>query len=162
MSKRAVAVKKPKPSKIASQKSKPVKNIEHDNYNGSCSWTPKKGYFARTKFGEIPMFDAGGHRAVELMLLSAASCLSFFMVEYVKQRKLDVTDIQVSCDGEIVLRPERVKKITTKVVVDGALSHVEIKKMLHVCERACKVMNTLKSKPECDVILMTPSGEVLS
>ncbi len=169
MSKHSLVAEKPK---SASKKSKPVKKakpskakseeVEHDGYFGSCSWTPGNGYSARTKFGEIPMFDDGAHRAVEVMLMSAAACLNYFMVEYVRQRKLDVTDIRVVCDGEMVKRPERIKRIITRVVVDGALSHAEIKKMLHVCERACKVMNTLKSQPECDVMLMTPSGEVLA
>lgn len=129
---------------------------------GSSSWTPGKGYTAWTKYGEIPMFDDGGHRAVEVMLLAAAACLNFFMVEYVRNRKLNVSSIRVSCDGERALRPERLKRITTRVVVEGTLSDDEIKKMVHVCEGACKVMNTLKHQPECEVVLTSPSGRNLS
>lgn len=133
-----------------------------DGYMGWCSWTPVKGYSARTKYGEVPMFDEGGHRAVELMLMVTAACLNYFMVEYVRQRNLEVTDISVSCDGEIVMRPERVKRITTRVIVEGNLTDEEKKKMVHVCEGACKVMNTFKHRPECDVVLMTSTGEFIS
>lgn len=177
MSKSSLAAKKPEISKASPKKRKRVRDVkslkpvkkakskttgedgEDGSYMGWCSWTPAKGYSARTKDGEIPMFDEGGHRAVEVVLMATAACLNFFMVEYVRQRNLDVTDIQVSCDGEIIMRPERVKRITTRVAVDGKLTNEEIKKMVHICEGACKVMNTFKHKPECEVVLLNSTGE---
>jgi len=65
----------------------------------TCSWTPAAGYKANTPYGEIKMFEEGGHRAVELMLLAAAACLDFYLAEYVRERKLPVTKLHVTCDG---------------------------------------------------------------
>jgi uncharacterized OsmC-like protein len=73
-----------------------------------------------------------------------------------------VTNIHVSCDGEVAQRPERLERITTNVVVEGLLSDAERKRMLTVCERTCKVMNTLKNQPKIEAVLMTSSGEVIT
>lgn len=119
----------------------------------TCSWTPSSGYQAQTPFGEIKMFEEGGHRAVELMLLAAASCLDFYLAEYVRERKLPVTRLHVTCEGEISQHPERVSAIRTKVKIDGELSEQEAKKMVSMCERACKVMNTFKHQPQVHVTI---------
>ena len=116
-----------------------------------CSWTPEAGYKAKTPYGEIKMFEENGHRAVELMLLSAAACLNFFLVEYARERKLPVRHLHVTCDGEISQHPERVSTITTTVHIDGDLSEKEGRKMVTMCERACKVMNTFKNQPKIQV-----------
>lgn len=130
--------------------------------SGSCAWTPSKGYAAWTKYGEIQMFEQDGQRAVELMLLSAASCLNFFLVEYAKGRGLPVSSIRVTCDGEPVKRPERLSRIISRVVIEGNLTDEERRKMLDVCERACKVMNTLRHQPECETLLLAPSGRQIA
>lgn len=119
----------------------------------TCSWTPSSGYQAQTPYGEIKMFEEGGHRAVELMLLAAASCLDFFLAEYVRERKLPVTRLHVTCEGEISPHPERVSAIRTTVKIDGELSDQEAKKMVSMCERACKVMNTFKHQPQLHVTI---------
>ncbi len=129
---------------------------------GSCAWTPSKGYASWTKYGEVKMFDDGGHRAVELMLLAAAACLNYFLVEYVKSRNLPVTSIRVTCDGEPVKRPDRLAKIVTRVVIEGNITDEERRRMLHVCERSCKVMNTLRNQPECETLLLSPSGKEIA
>lgn len=121
----------------------------------SCSWTPLSGYQATTPYGEIKMFDDGGHRAVELMLLAAASCLDFYLAEYVRERKLPVSLLHVSCEGEISQHPERVSTINTTIKVEGELNEKEVKKMVTMCERACKVMNTFKHQPEVHVSIET-------
>lgn len=131
-------------------------------YAGSSSWTPSKGYVSWTKYGEVKMFEEGGHRAVELMLLSAAACLNYFLVEYAKARNLPLTSIRVVCDGEPAKRPERLSRIVSRVVIEGNISDEERRKMLTVCERACKVMNTLRYKPECEAHLVTPSGREIA
>lgn len=133
-----------------------------ENLNGMCCWTADKGYHAWSKYGAIEMFGSGGHRATEVMLIAAAACLGFLLVEYAKERTLPVTNIHVSCNGKIAQRPERLERITTNVVVEGLISDAERKKMLTVCERACKVMNTLKNQPEIETVLMTPAGEVIT
>ena len=117
----------------------------------TCSWTPLSGYQAQTPYGEIKMFGEGGHRAVELMLLAAAACLDFFLAEYVRERKLPVTLLHVTCEGEISQHPERVSVIRTTIKIDGELSDKEVKKMVNMCERACKVMNTFKHQPQLHV-----------
>ncbi|MEW5965232.1 MAG: OsmC family protein [Pseudomonadota bacterium] len=129
---------------------------------GSCAWTPSKGYAAWTKYGEVTVFDENGHRAVELMLLSAAACLNFFLVEYAKGRNLPVTSICVTCDGEPAKRPERLSRIVSRVVIEGKISDEERRKMLAICERACKVMNTLRNRPECETLLQSPSGRQIA
>lgn len=106
------------------------------------------------------MFGNGGQRATELMLISAAACLGYVLVEYAKHRALPVTNIHVNCVGTITKGPERLARITTHVVVDGAISDAERQKMLTVCERACKVMNTLKNRPEIEAVLTTSTGAV--
>lgn len=116
-----------------------------------CNWSSSSGYDARTPYGAVPMFGEEGQRAVELMLLSAASCLDFFLVEYAEARELDVTHLGVECIGEVVAGPTRVAEIKTRVNVVGRLEDEEVKKMVAMCERACKVMNTLKHSPEVDV-----------
>lgn len=117
----------------------------------TCSWTPLSGYQAQTPYGEIKMFGEGGHRAVELMLLAAAACLDFFLAEYVRERKLPVSRLHVTCEGEISQHPERVSAIRTTIKIDGELSDKEVKKMVSMCERACKVMNTFKHQPQLHV-----------
>jgi uncharacterized OsmC-like protein len=97
------------------------------------------------------MFGESGQRAVEIMLLSAAACLNFFLVEYAKKRDLPITDMAVTCSGEIAQRPERVSRINTRVKVVGNLSESEVHKMVVICERACKVMNTFKHTPDIRV-----------
>jgi uncharacterized OsmC-like protein len=117
----------------------------------SCSWTSLSGYQAKTPYGEIKMFGEGGHRAVELLLLAAASCLDFYLAEYVRERKLPVSQLHVTCEGEISQHPERVSTIKTTIKIDGELSDREVKKMVTMCERACKVMNTFKHQPQLHV-----------
>lgn len=119
----------------------------------TCVWSSTSGYKAHTPYGEIKMFEEGGQRAVELMLLSAASCLDFYLAEYVRERKLPVSLLHVTCEGEISQHPERVSAIRTTVKIDGELSDQEAKKMVVMCERACKVMNTFKHQPEVHVII---------
>jgi uncharacterized OsmC-like protein len=128
---------------------------------GSCSWTPRKGYTAWTKQGEVEMFDDGGQRAVELMLMTTAACLNYFLAEHVKARNLPVTSVRVACDGTVVPSPDRLSHITTRVVIEGTLSRAERKSMLEACQRQWKVMNTIKQPPVCETILVTPSGEVI-
>lgn len=139
------------------------KNDETDKIlYGGCSWTTEKGFHAWSKYGEVGMFENGGHRATELMLISAASCLGYILARYVDERALPVVDIRVRCGGTLAKRPERMARITTEVVVEGAISDAERKKMLMVCERACKVMNTLKYQPTIETILKTPTGETIA
>ena len=126
---------------------------------GSCSWTPGKGYVAWTKQGEIEMYDNGGQRAVELMLLSAASCLTFFLAEHVKASGAAVTSLRVACDGKIVSGPDRLGEITTRVTIEGTLSREDRKHILEVCDRQWKVMNSIRQTPVCRTLLVTPSGE---
>lgn len=123
-----------------------------------CSWSPDEDYCAKTPFGEIPMFCEGGHRAVELMLLSAAACLNFYLVEYASARKLGVEQLDVRCDGDIAVRPERVSNITTTVKIRGDLDEKEVAKMLKICERACKVMNTLQASPARSLVVELDNG----
>jgi len=123
------------------------------NPYASCAWAAETGYLAQTPRGEIKMFEENGHRAVELMLLSAAACLNFFLVEYVRERKLPVTRLHVTCDGEVSPHTERVSAITTTVRIEGELSEKEEHKMVTVCERACKVMNTFKNQPQIHVAI---------
>jgi uncharacterized OsmC-like protein len=124
----------------------------------TCSWTPGSDYLAQTPNGAVPMFTDGGHRAVELMLMSAAACLNFFLVEYAQARKLPVERLAVRCDGEVVQHPERVARIHTTIEIDGGLSDADAKKMVHICERACKVMNTFREPPECLVTIENGTG----
>lgn len=124
-----------------------------DKHYATCSWTPELGYEAKTPYGEIKMFEEGGHRAVELMLLAAAACLDFFLTEYVRERKLPVTRLHVTCNGEISPHPERVSAIKTTVKIEGELSEKEAHKMVVMCERACKVMNTFKHPPQVHVAI---------
>lgn len=119
-----------------------------DAHFGTCSWTPEGDYSATTPFGEIQMFGESGHRAVELMLLSSAACLNFFLVEYAKARELPVRRMEVTCSGSVVQHPERVARIETFVTIDSDLSDKDLRKMVSICERACKIMNTLKQSPE--------------
>ncbi len=118
-----------------------------------CTWTPSGGYISETPFGEINMFDEGGHRAVELMLLSLVSCLNYFLVEYAKSRNYNVNTIQCECKKQMVERPERVGQITMSITIDCNIEQKDKQKMVEICERSCKVMNTLKNPPQCDVVI---------
>lgn len=117
----------------------------------ACSWTPSDGYKAGTPYGEVKMFDEGGQRAVELMLLAAAACLNFYLVEYAKARRLPIERIVVRCEKEMARLPERVARIVTRVTLEGDIDEVGARKMVAMCEKACKVMNTLRMPPECEV-----------
>lgn len=122
-----------------------------DEHFGTCSWTPESSFKAHTPYGPVDMFGESGQRAVELMLLSAAACLNFYLAEYAKKRELPITDMEVTCAGEIEQRPERVSRINTRVKIVGNLNESEVRKMVTICERACKVMNTFKNTPEIRV-----------
>jgi putative redox protein len=124
-----------------------------ENPYGQCAWTSSAGYRAWSRHGEIRMFGSDGHRATDVMLISAAACLGFVMVEYAKNRALPVTDVHVSCDGKVTHGPERIERITTTVTIGGDISDAERRKMLKICELACKVMNTLKNTPEVETVL---------
>jgi uncharacterized OsmC-like protein len=128
---------------------------------GSCSWTPKKGFVAWSKQGEVEMFENGGQRAVELMLVSMSSCLTFFLAEYVKSNKVPVTSLRVACDGRVVPDPERLGSVTTRVTIEGTLSREDRKQMLEICDKQWKVMNSLRQPPVCETLLVTPSGDVI-
>ncbi|MGE8941949.1 OsmC family protein [Leptospira interrogans] len=129
---------------------------------GSCAWTPKKGFVAWTKQGEVEMFENGGQRAVELFLTSMSSCLTFFLAEYVKAKNLPVTSLRVSCDGRVVPDPERLGSITTRVTIEGTISREDRVNLLEVCDKQWKVMNSIRQPPVCETLLVTPSGEVIS
>jgi uncharacterized OsmC-like protein len=137
-------------------------NTTSDAPYGQCSWTSDTGFRAWSKYGDVAMFGNSGQRATDVMLISAAACLGYVLVEYAKQRALPVTNIHVNCIGKIAKWPERLGRITTNVVVEGSISDAERKKMLTVCERACKVMNTLKNRPEIEAVLTTSTGMIAS
>ena len=122
-----------------------------DDHYGSCVWTPGSNYAAKTPHGAIEMFGDDGQRAVEVMLLSAAACLNYFLVEYAQARRLPVERLEVRCDGDIAKRPERVSHIRTHVAIQGMLSDSDAQRMVSICELACKVMNTLRIPPECSI-----------
>ncbi len=122
-----------------------------DEHYGACVWTPQSEYAAHTPYGGIEMFNDNGQRAVEVMLLSAAACLNYYLVQYAQARKLPVERLEVRCDGDVAQRPERVSHIRTRVAIEGALSDQDAQRMVQICERACKVMNTLRMPPECAV-----------
>ena len=69
---------------------------------GSCAWTPRKGFSAWTKQGEVEMFDNGGQRAVELMLLSMSSCLTFFLAELKRRKVYRVATVYVVVGAGII------------------------------------------------------------
>lgn len=122
-----------------------------DAHYAECSWNGVN-YHATTPYGEVKMFEAGGQRAVELLLLSAAACLNFYLVEYAQQRGLALDGARVSCKGTVEKGPERVNRISVNVEVDGDLTERDRKKMVTLCERACKIMNTLKTPPQCELV----------
>ncbi len=126
---------------------------KEDKHYATSYWSPEGGYKSFTPYGEIKMFEEGGHRAVEVMLLAVAACLNYYLVEYVKERNLPITNIGVKCNAEMTEYPERVSKITTLVSIQGAISERECKKMVTMCERACKVANTLKYQPKIEVVI---------
>lgn len=119
-----------------------------DDHFGTCSWTPDASYHSYTPYGPVELFGDSGQRAVELMLLSAAACLNFYLVEYAKGRNLPVTGLEVTCTGVVVKNPERVARIDTSVKISGDLDERQTGRMVAICERACKVMNTLRNTPE--------------
>lgn len=122
-----------------------------NDHFGTCSWTPESSFHSYTPYGPVELFGESGQRAVELMLLSAAACLNFYLVEYASARSLPVTGLEVTCSGVVVQGPERVSKIETRVTIAGDLDERQTSKMVAICERACKVMNTLKHTPETQV-----------
>lgn len=119
----------------------------------TCSWNPDEGYKSFTPYGEIKMFEPGGHRAVEVMLLAVAACLNYYLVQYAQERGLPISKIDVGCNAEVTENPERVSKITTRVKIRGSISERDCKKMVTMCERACKVSNTLKYQPKIEVVI---------
>jgi len=132
------------------------------NHYGSCAWTPRKGFVAWTKQGEVEMFENGGQRAVELFLTSVASCLTFFLAEHVKAKGLPVASLRVSCDGRVVPDPERLGSITTRVTIEGTISREDRLQLLEICDKQWKVMNSIRQPPTCETLLVTPSGEIIS
>ena len=125
-----------------------------EKHHATCSWTPSAGFQAQTPFGKIKMFEeGGGHRASDLLLLAVAACLDFLLAEYVRERKLLVSRLHVTCEGEISQHPLRVSAIRTTIKVDGELSDKEVTKMVTMCERGCKVMNTIKNQPQIHIIV---------
>lgn len=124
-----------------------------DKHYGLCVWTPGASYAAETPYGAVEMFGDHGQRAAEVMLLSAAACLNFYMVEYARARKLPVDRIEVRCDGEVAQRPERISHIRTRVTIEGGLSDKDAQRMVHLCEHSCKIMNTLRTPPECSLAI---------
>lgn len=135
---------------------------EGDKLHGSCTWSAQTGYRAWSKYGEVEVFGENGHRATELMLISAAACLGYLMAEYVRERGLPIEDIRVDCEGTFAKRPERLSRIVTTVVVDGEITDDERQRMLTVCERACKVMNTLKHQPEIKAVMKMLDGRTVA
>ncbi len=125
---------------------------------GTCRWTPEASYYSYTPYGPVDLFGENGQRAVELMLLSAAACLNFFLVEYARGRNLPVTGLEVTCTGVVVQNPERVSRIDTQVKVSGDLDEQQTRRMVSICERACKVMNTLKNAPETHIQIERHAG----
>lgn len=127
---------------------------------GTCRWTPQSEFQSHTPYGPVDIFGESGQRAVELMLLSAAACLNFFLVEYAKTRNLPITDMAVTCTGEIAQSPVRVSRINTDIKITGDLGEKEIRKMVTICERACKIMNTLKATPDIQVSVEHHAAQV--
>jgi uncharacterized OsmC-like protein len=150
-------------AQIAPQENKPGRDelATISTHYGSCAWTPKKGYTAWTKQGEVEMFENGGQRAVELMLMTTAACLNYFLAEHVKAHNLPVTSLRVACDGAVVANPDRLGRITTRVTIEGNLSREERKALLESCQRQWKVMNSIRHTPICETILVTPAGDVI-
>ena len=158
--KRLIVVQKGNATRSGADGRAPVNTIS--THYGSCAWTPKKGFVAWTKQGEVEMFENGGQRAVELFLTSVSSCLTFFLAEHVKAEGLAVTSLRVSCDGRVVPDPERLGSVTTRVTIEGMLSRDERLKLLEICDKQWKVMNSIRQPPVCETLLVTPSGEVIS
>ncbi|MEW5963488.1 MAG: hypothetical protein AB1749_07985, partial [Pseudomonadota bacterium] len=65
----------------------------------------------------------------------------------------------VACDGKVVESPNRLGEITTYVTIEGTLSREDRKRMLELCDRQWKVMNSIRMPPACRTVLVTPAGE---
>ncbi len=157
---KSTVTKRPQTGEDAIVSPTPAANTISTHY-GSCAWTPRKGFAAWTKQGEIEMFENGGQRAVELFLTSVASCLTFFLAEHVKAKGLPVTSIRVSCDGRVVPNPERLGSVATRVTIEGTISREERRQLLEICDKQWKVMNSIRQPPVCETFLVTPSGEII-
>src|SRR5512139_2086475 len=87
----------------------------------------------------------------ELLLLSLGSCLSFNLLHYAQKSNLKLTRLQVELEDEFSPTPDRVSKITARVLVSGDLSEEEITRLLRSA-KGCKIHNTLSAMPQIDVL----------
>ena len=91
-----------------------------------------------------------GLKASDLLLMSAASCSTYDVVNILRKQREPLESVEVICAGEQDSEPPyRFTHIHLHYTLKGDLSHENVKKAIHLSEdKYCSVINTLKGSVE--------------
>lgn len=89
-----------------------------------------------------------GHWPTEYVLAALGSCLSGTAFAYAKTKNFPLEKVVARIKGEVAPSPSRIKKIEIEVEFEGNLTAQEKERLLKAAERACTIMNTLKTGVE--------------
>ncbi len=104
--------------------------------------------------GEIIAFKSGGaesptgHWPTEYIVASLGSCLAGTAFEYARTKKFSLEKVTARIGWETASSPARIRHISMTVTLEGKLTQEEKERILIASERACLVMNTLRSGVE--------------
>jgi len=100
--------------------------------------------------------DSGGEDAgmtpPELMLASLGACAEYYAVQYLRTRKLDDHDVEVTVTAEKLMQPARLGNFSIHVTCPTALS-AEQTEGLRRSVQHCLIHNTLLSAPSVEIEL---------
>ncbi|MCM8814470.1 MAG: OsmC family protein [Candidatus Omnitrophica bacterium] len=85
----------------------------------------------------------------ELFVLSLASCMGYYALFHCRKNKINFNGIKIEADYEKATNPDRVSKISIKILIPGLAE--EHKKGVMEAAKGCLVHQSLIQQPEISV-----------
>lgn len=87
-----------------------------------------------------------GMKASDLLLLAAASCSAYDVINILKKQREPVEDMEISCTGEQISDPPYTfLSLTLKYVITGSVDQGKLERAIKLSEeKYCSVISTLK------------------
>ncbi len=130
----------------------------------SAKWTGGVQYLANDEHGHVVVTDRDGHgfKPPDLLLVSLVGCAGIDVVEILRKKRQDFTDIEVSVDKENALDPPwTIEKITVQWTVHGrGLKQKAVEDAVRLAEeKYCSVSASLTSELITHVHVVNDDGK---
>ena len=104
-----------------------------------------------------PQFEWAGVKPSDLLMLAAASCSAYDVVEILSKQREPLQDLQVICSGEQASEaPYRFTKLHLKFVAYGEVQPERLQRAISLSvEKYCSVINSLNTPVSTEYEIIT-------